>query len=209
VDTIEPPIKARRGRPRAFDRNKALQNATEVFWAKGYEGTSLTDLQKAMGDISAPSFYAAFGSKEELFREAVAFHASTEGIAAMRALQDGATARESLEAMLRTAVEIFSQPNKPRGCLLVLGAVNCSQSNEKVQDYLRAMRANRLKIMKQRLRRGVSEGDVPKHVDLAKIVLFFTAVLDGLAFEARDGAARKALMGIVDCAMAAWPSLMA
>jgi AcrR family transcriptional regulator len=197
-----------RGRPRAFDRNKALKNATEVFWAKGYEGASLTDLQKAMGDISAPSFYAAFGSKEELFREAVAFHARTEGVAVQRALEQGATARESIEAMLRTAVEIFSQPNKPRGCLLVLGAVNCSQSNGQIQDFLREMRAARLKFFKQRLRRGVSEGDVPKDTDLAKVALFFTAVMDGLAFEARDGATRKALMGIVDCAMAAWPSVV-
>ena len=70
---------ARTGRPRSFDRAEALRQAMTVFWRLGYEGTTLEDLQAAMGGISPPSMYAAFGSKENLFREAVELYATTEG----------------------------------------------------------------------------------------------------------------------------------
>src|SRR5215510_13954006 len=124
---------SRTGRPREFDRGEALQRAMELFWAQGYEGTTLADLQKAMGGITAPSFYAAFGSKEALFKEAVELHIQTEGMRAVKALEEGPTARASIEAMLNVAAEVSSQPGKPHGCLIVLGAVNCSPANLGVQ----------------------------------------------------------------------------
>ena len=76
----------RRGRPRSFDREDALRRAMEVFSALGYEGATLTGLQEAMGGITAPSFYAAFGSKEDLFREAVELYSKTLGVPMMKAL---------------------------------------------------------------------------------------------------------------------------
>src|SRR5688572_25410961 len=86
---------ARRGRPRSFDREEALRRAMEIFWALGYEGATLTDLQEAMGGITAPSFYAAFGSKESLFREAVELYKKTQGAPIAKALAEGPTARSS------------------------------------------------------------------------------------------------------------------
>ena len=130
----------------------------EVFWALGYEGATLTDLQKAMGGLTAPSLYAAFGSKEGLFREAVELYSKTLGLPMMKALDEGSTARGSIEALLEAAVESFCKPGAPRGCLLVLGAINSMPANKSVQDYLRGLRARRQKLIQQRLRRGVAEG---------------------------------------------------
>jgi AcrR family transcriptional regulator len=200
---------ARRGRPRSFDREDALRRAMEVFWALGYEGATLTGLQEAMGGITAPSFYAAFGSKEDLFREAVELYSKTLGVPMMKALAEEPTARASLEALLQAAVEAFCRPGKPRGCLLVLGAINSMPANKSVRDHLRGLRARRQKVIQERLQRGVAEGELPSGLDLGALASFYTTVVDGLAIQARDGASRKVLKFAVRCAMAAWDTVVA
>lgn len=200
---------ARRGRPRSFDREVALRRAMEVFWALGYEGATLTGLQEAMGGITAPSFYAAFGSKEDLFREAVELYSKTLGVPMMKALAEEPTARASLEALLQAAVEAFCRPGKPRGCLLVLGAINSMPANKSVRDHLRGLRARRQKVIQERLQRGVAEGELPSGLDLGALASFYTTVVDGLAIQARDGASRKTLTFAVRCAMAAWDTVVA
>jgi AcrR family transcriptional regulator len=199
---------ASRGRPRSFDRDVALRSAHEVFWAGGYEGVTLADLQNAMGGITAPSFYAAFGSKEELFREVIELHRKTEGTAPLRGLTEKATARESIEAMLLASAESCTQPGKPRGCPLVLSAINCTQANRGVQDHLHQLRAQRQKIIQKRLERGVAEGDLPAGAPLTALASFYTIVVDGIALQARDGASRSALKAAVRCAMAAWDPMV-
>jgi AcrR family transcriptional regulator len=198
---------SRTGRPREFDRDEALQRAMELFWAQGYEGTTLTDLQKAMGGITAPSFYAAFGAKEELFREAVELYKKTQGAPVVKALLEGLTARASLEAMLRSAAESVCGQSNPRGCLMVLGGINCTPANQGIEDFLREQRAVREKVIRQRLRRGIAEGDLPRATDINALASFYTSVVDGMAIQSRDGASRKTLHAIVDCAMAAWDNL--
>lgn len=199
---------SRTGRPREFDRDEALQRAMELFWAQGYEGTTLADLQKAMGGITAPSFYAAFGSKEELFREAVELYKKTQGSPIMMALSEGPTARSSVEAMLRAAAESICGQTNPRGCMMVLGGINCSPANRGVEDFLREQRAIREKVIRQRLRRGIADGDLPASTDVNGLVSFYTSIVDGMAIRARDGASRKALGDIVKCAMAAWDTVI-
>ena len=192
----------RLGRPRTFEREEALKSAMELFWSRGYDGVSLTDLQKAMGDITAPSFYAAFGSKEKLFREAVDLYIKTRQIPIKRALAEEVTARASIEKFLLTTAEFFSQPNKPHGCLVVLGAINCT--NTSLQELLRDRRASGERLILQILRQGVAKGDLPTTVELKALAAFYSTVMNGLAIKARDGASRKELKNIVSSAMAAW-----
>ena len=196
------------GRPRTFDREQALSNAMKIFWARGYEGATLTELQRAMGGITAPSLYAAFGSKEELFKEAVELYSKLQGIPILKALTGKSTTRESMEAFLMVMAESFSQPDKPHGCLVTLGAINGIRDNRRVQDYLRDRRARRHQVILQRLERGVEEGDLPPDLDLKAIATFYSTVVNGLAIQARDGATRSDLKTTVDCAMAAWDTLV-
>lgn len=208
MDAIEREKMANRGRPRGFNRKEALLQAMEVFWAHGYEGATLNDLQQAMGGITPPSFYAAFGSKEALFREAVQLYSGTLGLPMMQALAEQPTAREAIEALLVAAVEAFSKPGKPSGCFLVLGAINIAPANKSVQDYLHSLRARRRKLIERRLARGVKEGDLPANLNLKDLASFFTTVIDGLAIQARDGASRETLKFSIRCAMDAWDSIL-
>jgi AcrR family transcriptional regulator len=196
---------APRGRPRSFDREQALRSALSVFCERGYDATTLQDLQAAMGGITPPSFYAAFGSKEALFLEAVDVYRTTTGGRPVRALEGQPTARASVEAMLEEAVAIFAGPDGPRGCLVVLGGMNCT--NDSVLNHLLSMRQQMSEIVVRRLERGVRDGDLPAGLDLPAIAAFYVTVIHGLALRARDGIARKALRASIDGAMAAWTTL--
>jgi AcrR family transcriptional regulator len=197
-----------RGRPREFKRDEALLRAMHLFWARGYEGTSLAELQAVMGGISAPSFYAAFRSKEALFREVVTLYNATQGAPLVNALATESTARAAIEALLRACVRTFCKSGNPRGCFVVLGALNCTPANKSVENFMREQRDLRARVIRARLERGVADGDVPATADLDALTSFYTTVINGMALQARDGASRKALSAIVDSALAAWDALV-
>ncbi len=199
----------RTGRPRSFDRQEALRQAMTVFWRLGYEGATLEDLQAAMGGISPPSMYAAFGSKEKLFREAADLYATTIGGRPARALAAQPAARAAVEAMLHEAVDLFCSPGMPAGCLVVTGAINCAPASKGVHDHLQQLRQQAPKLVQDRLEQAVADGDLPAGRDLAAIASFYATVLHGLAIRAHDGAPREALMAAADAAMAAWDQLTA
>lgn len=194
-----------RGRPRKFDRDQALRQAMEVFLDRGYDGASVGDLTAAMG-INAPSLYAAFGCKEALFREALDLYLSTAGPRTLDELgKRDVTARAAVEAMLREAARRFGNG---RGCLVVLGATHRTADNEAVFRDLVERRNETQALIRRRLKQGIADGDVPADADIGNMAAFYSTVLNGLSLQARDGASRKQLMGVVDGAMKAWDGLV-
>ncbi|MGJ4854505.1 TetR/AcrR family transcriptional regulator [Labrys sp. La1] len=193
---------AARGRPRAFDRSAALERAMQVFWAKGYEATQLADLTAAMG-INPPSFYAAFDSKEAIFREAVDLYLATAGSGSMRILADTASTREAIAAMLLASIDIALASPSQGGCMVSLGLINCQEQNAAVRMHMRGLRKTTEDLIHQRLERGRAEGDLSSAADIGRLSRFFAAILQALSLQAQDGASRQDLAGIAEASLAA------
>jgi AcrR family transcriptional regulator len=197
---------AERGRPRSFDRQKALQSAMEVFWDRGYQAASMSDLTEAMG-INPPSLYAAFGSKEELYREAIAHYATTESDDILAPLRQARRARAAVEGYLMASAKTFTRPGHPPGCMVVLAAVNAVGVGDETSHILRDMRASSITMIEERLRRAISEGELPATIEPHAIASYYVTVQQGMSIQARDGASRALLEAIVRGAMAAWDGL--
>src|SRR4051794_18147165 len=152
-----------RGRPREFCVDHALATALRVFWSKGYEGTSLTDLTTAMG-ITRPSLYAAFGNKESLFRKALDLYEREKLEYIGKALTEP-TARRVAEVLLHGAVENVCSSEEPHGCLGVITSVTCGEEAQSIRDEVIERGKIARAAMVERLERAKHEGDLPAHVD--------------------------------------------
>lgn len=194
----------RRGRPREFDRDQGLQQAMHLFWKQGYEATSMADLRKALG-VTQASLYAAYGNKETLFRESVELYLRTDGNTTVRALSRPGSARDAVHAMLQDAVDAFTAHGTPGGCLIVLGATNCSANNRAVQEHLASLRHATLQRITKRFKQAQDQGELGKDVSVVDLAGYYAMVLHGLSIPASDGVSREELTRAVNLAMTTWP----
>ncbi|WP_169949807.1 TetR/AcrR family transcriptional regulator [Microbispora sp. H11081] len=190
-----------RGRPRAFAEDEALDRAIRVFWEHGYEGASLSDLTAAMG-INKPSLYIVFGSKEELFKRAVARYRDTYVAYAAGTLEEP-TAYAVIESYLRAAVDALTGSDHPPGCLTIQGGLSCAPSNSGISEHLAGFRAVFEGELAQRLARAEKEGDLAPGTDTAALARFVVTLGQGLAVHAAAGAGREDLQAAVDVALRA------
>ena len=195
--------KPSRGRPRCFDADRALDRAVHVFWRKGYEGASLSDLTRAMG-INRPSLYAAFGGKEALFQKALDRYAEGPAGYVRDALAEP-TARGVVERMLRGAVALQTDPKTPPGCLVVNGALACGAKADRVRRRLASHRDALEHDLRRRLERARATGDLPAGARPADLARYVMTVMRGMAVQAAGGATRAELDGVVRTALRAWP----
>jgi len=194
----------RPGRPRGFDRDAVLHAAMLLFWTQGFDGTSYTDLTKATG-MSKPTIYATFGDKVELFRQAMVAYAEEATKVYEKAL-DQPTAREAVEACLRLARGLNSQPGEPRVCFLVQGALTGSADTQMLRDELTGLQREATRKLQKRLEKGKRKGELPAAANTAVMAEYFTSVVTGLSVQAANGATTRDLGQVITMAMASWPS---
>jgi AcrR family transcriptional regulator len=171
-----------------------------LFWRHGYEGTSIADLTGAMG-VTPPTLYAAFGSKEELYREALSLYAEDE----KRPIPRGLDMRGEMEAYLRACARAFSDPAKPGGCMISTGLLQCAVENKPAKDAATALRAKALSAFTSKLKFAQKTGELPADTDAAALARFYAAIVQGMSVQAFDGASTKALDNMATVAMSAWP----
>jgi AcrR family transcriptional regulator len=194
-----------RGRPVVFDRTTALIQAMNLFWERGYEGTSFDDLIAAMG-ISASSFYNSFGSKEELYYEATRSYLEWAGQWFFAILSDPSIdTRTAFARLFEATAEEFTRGDHPLGCMISLAGTHCSPGMKNIRDMMSEHRAFSESAMADRIRKGVANGDVPEDADCDMLAAYYSAVARGLAVQARDGASREKLAEIGRLAMRVWP----
>jgi AcrR family transcriptional regulator len=193
-----------RGRPRAFDREAALEKATRLFWIKGFEATSIADLTQAMG-IGSPSLYAAFGSKEALYAEALQYYREKNEHLVWSAFGAADTARSAVAALLMDSAAALTGcvADLPRGCMVTLSSVG-SEGHAELGEAVRSARGVTLQRLEARLARAVSEGEVAASADHHALARFVQAVQAGMSILARDGASRSELEAMAEVAMAGW-----
>lgn len=193
-----------RGRPRTFDRTAALHAAMQLFWRHGYEGTSIADLTDAMG-VTPPTLYAAFGSKEALYREALAHYGESEGSERSRVMCEERSAYRALENYLRDAARDFSDPAKPGGCMISTSSLQTAVENKPARQAAAELRAKALNAFTLKLKYAQKTGELPVDTDAVALARFYAAIVQGMSVQAFDGADTKALDNMVTFAMLAWP----
>jgi len=193
------------GRPREFDTEEALERALDLFWRQGYEGTSLSDLTRALG-ITRASLYAAFGNKESLFRLVLDRYEAKAGRYRVDALE-APTAREYARQLLDGVVRLHGDKNNPPGCLGVQGALACGDEALPIRQELARRRAAGERAIRRRLRRAKAEGDLPADCNPADLARYLSAVIHGIDVLSAGGASRKELQAVADLALRQWPSV--
>ncbi|HVJ34093.1 MAG TPA: TetR/AcrR family transcriptional regulator [Terriglobia bacterium] len=194
--------KRERGRPRAFDRDAVLERAMRIFWAAGYECASMPMLTEAMG-ISAQSLYAAFGSKEALYREAIELYRKTAGGFSVHALE-AADALDAVTRLLREAAITFSRADTP-GCMITMAPAGLE--DEPLTLLGRELRADGVLKVAERLRRGIDQGQIQPGTDCTAWARYVVGVVQGLSVQARDGAPIQDLLSTATIASEALRSI--
>ena len=193
----------RTGRPLSFDRDAALRQAMLTFWRHGYETTSVAELTAAMG-VSAPSLYAAFGDKKQLFLEAMRLYAG-DPADMERAIADAPTAHQAARDLMTAAAATYTGDATPRGCLLASATASGSAAAADVQDAVADVRRSIESCLRVRIERDIKDGVLPPGTQAAPLAGLVLAVTQGMSVLARDGASRTSLLAMVEAALRAWP----
>lgn len=182
-----------RGRPRAFDRDRAILDAARLFWRRGYSGTSTRDLTAALG-LSTSSLYAAFGSKAGLFEEAVRTYAERYREIYRQAVTEK-DLRTVIDRILIDSVHEFTRPSDAHpGCLLSSAAMTDSTSTLDTSAHYAELHAWNERALHARIERAAQDGELVAGTDATALTGVVQSVVHGLSVRANLGTPSEDLL---------------
>jgi AcrR family transcriptional regulator len=188
---------ARRGRPRAYDTQTALKQATEAFWKTGYSGTSLDNIAAATG-MNPPSLYAAFGNKRAIYLEALSRYWEFSLAATREALGEDRPLNESLTRAYEAALSIyFPGKGNARGCFVIGTAVTEAGEDLAVRNSVAAGLHKIDADFEARFRLAIERGELPADRDPSALAILASATLHTIAIRARAGVRRAELKEMI------------
>lgn len=188
-----------RGRPKAFCEDDCVDKATQLFWQRGYESTSMDDLTEALG-IGPSSLYRTFGSKEELFERCVDKYEEVEGNLIATQLDSAQRVAASLRNLLFAAAGHYTRSGKPRGCMVVLTSIDRCGAPSGIERMLKQRRRRAEKAIASFIASGKERGDVRTNADEVAAAKFVFTTMQGMSLQARDGAKKAELEEVADLA---------
>lgn len=155
--------------------------------------------------ISPPSLYAAFESKESLYREAVRLYLTRYSGFMSSLFDEKISARDAVELALLAAAKQFSDPSHAPGCMISSAELQASPDNQKLAAEITGLRQAAQQVLYVRLQAARKSGELPKKTDIASLAAFYAVISQGMSVQARDGAKETVLKRVAKLAMQAWP----
>jgi len=186
----------RRGRPRQYDPDEALTHAAEVFWKKGYAGTSLDDLAAATG-MNRPSLHAAFGDKRDLYLKTLQRYRDQSRAIGTQIIADDPPLRVFLRRFYEAALDIYlSSRDEARGCYSISTAPAQAVTDPAVRAFLADSIRGTDAYLAARISKARDRDEIATNADPAALAQLATATLHTIAVRSRVGASRKELKAL-------------
>lgn len=179
------------GRPLEFDPDQALGAAVEVFWTKGYEATSISDLLEAMA-LSKSSLYQAFGNKQRLFERCLARYADDLSAAMRARLDTTGSGRRFIEETFGAVARTAEQAAGSRGCLVANSASELGQRDPALAAPVADGLARFSTLFRVAVERAQAAGEIPSKSDPRTVATYLVACMNGLRTTIKAGASRRA-----------------
>ncbi|MFC4120639.1 TetR/AcrR family transcriptional regulator [Nonomuraea zeae] len=190
------------GRPREFSDQRVIDAAMAVFWEKGYEATTTQDLCARTG-LGRGSLYNAFGSKHLLYEEALRRYAETLAEAQVAMLAEPGSVRDRLRDLMLGVIDADLDDPGRRGCLALNAATEASGRTESVAGLVRRQFADLEQALTRLVAVGQSTGELPSGRPPLQVARTFQSAYYGLRVLAKVTDDRRALLDVVEGAVAA------
>ena len=166
-------------RTRQFDERQALQAAMLVFWEKGYDGTSINDLEQAMG-LNRTSIYNAFGNKGALFERVMTCYKESVMAELFARLDSAPNIREGIRRMLNGALDIHFDEDNPGGCLVVLSVMDSGQHDYQSISAMQQTMQELKYVLQSRISKARKNGELANDIDPGATATTIATTMAGL-----------------------------